>query len=391
VVTGVGADRLRDGEPVEPGTTAAAQVAEMVALLRENLVVEPLKKTTLIRVVYRSPDPELSATVLQQLATLYLAKHLEVHRPKGAHTFFAQQTDRFEGELEAARGRLTEFVQDENVVSATVEQTAALERLGALQAAHAAVTADIADAGRRLATLEAEAKSTPARQVTQISNVGNVETLRNLNQQILTLDITRNEMLQKFTPTYPPVMRIDEQLTQLRAALAEVERTPLRDETTDQNPTSNWLQTELARVRSERAGLVGKSAEIQRSIAEHTALARRLEGQSLRQDELKRQVKSAEDTFDLYARKQEEARVSDALDTTRIANVAVAEPASTPQAPIARRRPLIALLALFAAVIAGIGGGYVMHLMTPRFHTPDDVVGILGVPVLGSVPREANR
>src|SRR5580704_5418261 len=47
-----------------------ARLARAVQSLDERLVVEPLKKTTLIRIAYTSRDPELSARVLQSLASL---------------------------------------------------------------------------------------------------------------------------------------------------------------------------------------------------------------------------------------------------------------------------------------------------------------------------------
>ena len=44
-------------------------------------------------------------------------------------------------------------------------------------------------------------------------------------------------------------------------------------------------------------------------------------------------MKTAEDNYLLYQKKQEEARISDALDRTRIANVVVAEAADGADVP----------------------------------------------------------
>ena len=74
-------DRLRG-----TSTTAQTRLARSVQTLENRIVVDPLKKTALIRVAYMSRDPELSARVLQTLATLYQEKHAAVHRPAGTFT-----------------------------------------------------------------------------------------------------------------------------------------------------------------------------------------------------------------------------------------------------------------------------------------------------------------
>ena len=51
------------------------------------------------------------------------------------------------------------------------------------------------------------------------------------------------------------------------------------------------------------------------------------------QDDLVRDVKTAEDNYLLYLRKREEARISDALDSKRIVNVSIAEAATVPALP----------------------------------------------------------
>src|SRR5881628_2959390 len=63
-----------------PASGQEMQVLRAVKSLERNLKVEPLKKTTLIKVTYVSNDPQLSVSVLGTLLRLYLEKHLEVHR-----------------------------------------------------------------------------------------------------------------------------------------------------------------------------------------------------------------------------------------------------------------------------------------------------------------------
>src|SRR6185369_9352448 len=78
--------RLRLHE--EAATDETTRTLRAVRELENRLDVEPLKKTKLIRVSYQSPDPQLSAKVLQTLIGFYMEKHLQVHRLPGALGFF---------------------------------------------------------------------------------------------------------------------------------------------------------------------------------------------------------------------------------------------------------------------------------------------------------------
>jgi uncharacterized protein involved in exopolysaccharide biosynthesis len=178
---------------------------------------------------------------------------------------------------------------------------------------------------------------------------------------------------------------VETELRQLRDALAETERDPLRDETTDRNPTYEWLTSERARVRAEHDALEARAAAIRRTVAEYHERASHLDEQNLQQQELLRAVKTAEENLLLYQRKQEEARISDELDRTRIANVSLAEPPGVPQTSRSSR-PTILLGGAFAALAFSLAGAYTRHALNPHFRTPDEVRRVLDIPVLASLP-----
>jgi uncharacterized protein involved in exopolysaccharide biosynthesis len=327
--------------------------------------------------------------VLDRLAAIYLEKHLEVHRPAGAHAFVTVQASRLQRELRAAEGRLREFSEREGVVSAADQKASVLQRLSEVEATLAATEASIADATRRLSSVRDETAATPDRQVTQVRNVANVELIRQLRSSILALDIKRNEMLQKFTGEYPPLRRMTEELEEMQAALAETERVPLQDETTDRNPAYQWLRNEAARVRTERDALQSRASTLQRTIADYRARAQRLEGIELQQHELLRTLKATEEEYLLYRRKEEEARISDALDQTRIANVAIADPPAVPQSPVPTHRGLVLLGGLVVAIVSSFGVAWLLNAVDPRFRTAKEVYDVLDVPVLASLPAGA--
>ena len=103
---------------------------------------------------------------------------------------------------------------------------------------------------------------------------------------------------------------------------------------------------------------------------------------------MERQKKTEEDNYLLYKRKQEEARISNALDRSRILNVAIAEPAAVPDLP-ARSRVFTLLIGLLAAIAASVASATTAEYLNPSLKSPVDVVEYLDVPVLASITPRA--
>jgi uncharacterized protein involved in exopolysaccharide biosynthesis len=112
----------------------------------------------------------------------------------------------------------------------------------------------------------------------------------------------------------------------------------------------------------------------------------RLDQLSITQQDLQREVKAAESNYLLYLAKREQERTSNALDVTRIANVAIAVPPTIPALPVLSW-PMVILTALVLALILSIGLAYAVDYFDPSFHTPEQLVEDLGIPVVVAFPR----
>ena len=381
------AERLRDvasGAHSTPQTRMARSVQE----LSNRLIVEPLKKTTMIRVAYASGDPALSARVLQALSTLYQEKHASVHRPAGAFGFFDQQASRYRGELAAAETRLTNFDAEENVVAPAVQKQMVLAQLSQFETemAQDRTTADSDLA--KLKELRSQTKAGPERQTTQIRKAGNAELLAQLEGTLLSLELKRSEMLVKYAPTYPPVREVETQIEETRSAIEQARRTPVEEITTDRAPSQDWIAVEVAKTDSERVQMDARAAGAARLAHHYEDVAQQLDRKGALQDDLIRDVKSAEDNYLLYVRKREEARISDALDSQHIVNVSIAEAPSIPALPTLRLGWLF-LGSLFAASGLSIGTAYAVDRLDPSFRTADELHRYLEVKVLASIPARS--
>jgi uncharacterized protein involved in exopolysaccharide biosynthesis len=359
---------------------------DVVQALQENLRITPIRRTAFIKVAYHAPEPATAVRVLSEVARLYPEKHLALHRPPGAYEFFTAQAEQFQQQLNEAEARLKEFGRQQNVVTAEVEKQTTLQRLGEFEAALQQTHGAVADATKRIAHLETEVVTTPARQTTAIRTSENRELVRELKSRIFELEVKYADLLRKFTPTYPRVIDVEQELSQARSALERAEQSPLTEETTDQNPTHQWLDGELARVKAERAASVARAAALTTSVAVYRAKARELDDKATMQQDLMRAMKSAEENYLLYRRKQEEARISNALDRTRILDVAIAEAPTLPSTPAGVSSLVLLVLGAVTAIVIGTCTAYLLDYLSPYFRTPEEIESALEIPVLASLP-----
>ncbi len=365
----------------------ALRIPKAVRKLSKELNVEPVKKSDLIEVIYASRDPELAARVLNTLGNLYLAKHLAVHRPPGEFNFFQQQAAQYRKSLAALEVRLADFGRTQGVVAAQAERDIALQKVNEFDAALGQTQAAIAGTAERIRALQAELALTPPRLSTQVRT--SPQLLEQLKSALLTLELKRTELLGKFEPGYPLVQEVEAQIAQTRSAITAAEKAPVHEDTTDQNPTYQWLSGELAKAKADLSTLQASAAATARLVRAYRDKIQFLDQKGFAQQDLIRAAKAEEANYLLYLNKQEEARISDALDSKRISNVVIAEAATVPALP-AHSPGLFILLGGLLAIVVSAGSAFASDYLDPSFRTPDEVQEFLDVPVLAALPENAH-
>jgi uncharacterized protein involved in exopolysaccharide biosynthesis len=389
VVKEAGLDRLPQrerwyrgyGEPPTPELRASDAVAD----LGRKLEITLPKKSNVITVRYKAADPAVARKVLDALCQLYLEKHLSVHRPAGQFEFFAAQAARYKRELGEAEGRLADFPRKNGTVAGQIELEAAVRRSVDLRLAKQETQRSIQETDSRIKFLESQLAKTPSRITTAVRKADNGGLVMQLRGTLLTLEHKRTELVKKFQPTYREVREVDEQIAQTRTALEEAVAAPIHDETTDRDQTYEWMRAELARARTELGGLRVRDASLVRTIGESEQHARQVNATALQQQDLVRTAKGLEENYQLYLRKREEARISDALDKSRILNVSIAQRPTTPARPT-RSAWVFAVAGVLAAIIVSLGSAFVFEYLDRSLRNASEVQRYLSIPVLAVLP-----
>lgn len=367
---------------------SAQRVERMARRLAKKLQVEPVKKTNLIAVSYAADDPQTAAKVLQTVEKAYLEKHMEVHRPLGEQRFFEQQTSESRRQLEDWKKKLTLFTEQHGAIAAAEQRDLTLQKWSEMDAGYRQTKIDLTETQQRVWELESQLKKLPERTTTQVRVADNPELMKALKSSLLDLQLKRTGLLTKFEPSHRLVQEVDQQIAQAQATIASENALPVKDETTDKDAQYEWAKSELQRMQVQLRGLQAREAATGAQQAAYQTLARRLGEDAITQDDLLSSEKAAEDNYLLYVKKQEEARMDDALDEGGIVNVAIAEHPVAPALPVWSTWAVLAI-GLAAAGAAGTGAAFSADYLDPAFRTPEDVVAYLHSPVLASLPRKA--
>jgi uncharacterized protein involved in exopolysaccharide biosynthesis len=358
---------------------------QTVRRLAARLQVTGVRKANLITVSYPSSNPVEAAAILRALSNAYLERHQHLQRPSGEFNFFEQQADQARVTLEQAELALMEFTHRNSVVDAPLQRDATLQKLSELQASSGQTAIQIQESTQREHELQAKLDTSAARMTTQVRISDNPQLLEKLKSSLLDLQLKRTELLTKFQPSYRLVQEVDEQITEAKQAIATEELTPLRDETTDQDPTHEWTRAELLKTQVDLRSLQSRAQAINSVLARFQQTAQRLGDRAIEQDALLRDLKTAEQKYLLYANKREEARIGDAMDSGGILDVTIAEPPTVPALP-AHSMSFFLFVGLVLAGASGSGIALVADYTSPAFRTPEEVTACLDVPVLASLP-----
>jgi uncharacterized protein involved in exopolysaccharide biosynthesis len=357
------------------------------AKLGNDLRIEPVKKSFIISVTYPSSDPQLAAHVLNTLGDLYLAKHAAVHRPSNATDFFDREAEQHRKTMEDAESRLAEFNRDSGLVTSQSEKDSTVPKLAEFELNMRETQAAIPAAQEHVQALEGLLEKTPPRITTQLHTSDNGALMQQLKSSLVSLEQQRVDLTNKYAPGDRMVLEVDTQIAQVKAAIDAQGKAPLREETTDQNPTYEFLRQEFARAKSDLATLKAKaqsSAEVDRTYRQ-TLVDR--DQKQLQQEALLRDVKTAEGNYLLYLSKKQEAHIADAFDKNRILNVSIAQPATIPYLPT-NPVPLTLVVGWLVACLLSMGVVFVQEHLDPEVRNPQLIEKYLDVPILAQLPSQ---
>jgi capsular exopolysaccharide synthesis family protein len=360
-----------------PSPERRAQLERRAAgIVLANLVVSPVRASSLVEISFSSPDPALSAKVANAFAESFIASNLARRFDASAYArkFLEDRLTQVRSKLEESERALVNYASRERIInldspgakspgSAEGEgQSLAAADLNALNAALAAAKAERVSAEARFA----EAQRGGGLSLPQTLQDPASTALRGARAD---LSAQYSKLLQQYKPDYPSMIALKQQIGELDRQLAG---------------TAGGIVSSL---RNEYAVANKRESELQRQVDQLKDNVLDLRRRSIQYNIFQRDADTNRTLYDGLLQRYKEVGISGGIGTN---NVSVVDPALVPGGPFTPKPMLNITLGLIVGLLLGGMAAFLLEQLDESIIAPDDLENKLGTPLLGNIPRVAN-
>jgi polysaccharide chain length determinant protein (PEP-CTERM system associated) len=380
-----------------------AQQEALVENLMKTVEIKSTGRDNLYSLNYVDADKDKAKRVIQSMVSIFVESSLGASRKDtdSAKVFLDEQIKTYESKLEEAEARLKDFRlrnldmqtgDGKDSASRLVEVTQTLEN-AKLQLREAE---QARDAARK--QMELQKAGSPADAATQgvlqesAVSVATPEIDARLEAQRRNLD----SLMQRFTERHPDVVstrRLIAELEKQKAKeVAELRRAAIAMPATGGNlgAAANLAVQELARMLAtsevQVAALRARVSEYQTRHAQAKALTRTSPQIEAEAAQLNRDYAIVKKNYeDLVSRRQSAVMSGDLDMASGVVDFRLIDPPRVSPRPVSPNRMVLLLLALGAAVAAGMATAFIASQVRPVFDDVQQLRASTGLPLLGVV------
>lgn len=329
-------------------------------------------------------DPIVAQRVLKSWIRIYLDERTTVLGRKPLVTFYEAKVRDSDQQIESAKGLLRSRLMAIDGTSAQERLDALTKRLNDLNTRRAEIAAE------RTALLNgigyaSQQTGSLAKETVSERELGNSPTWQALSTQLADLKRQRADALRIFKDTAPTIVALNESITTLEAQLKTEDRVLQRSE----RRTPNELNTTMARNQLEKSmrlrELDALRVSFDKEVAQLEVVRRKVLETEPELARLEQALAVAEKSRGLYLDSLEKARIDQALDESRINNIAQIQEASLNPSRSSPKSLLLLLLALPAGGLVGLAVVYLCAMFDQRIHDGGRFEERFGVPLWTAV------
>ena len=360
-----------------------------VQALNQRLKVSPVDNSNLIRLTFKANDPAYATKVLDLLVSEYLEQYARLRTNPGAVQFFQTQVDTLGRELREAEDAKQTLEQKYGVSRLDI-QTDIYLRAAATREVQLQTARSDADGLREKVRILREQLAKMPEKVQSSEEVRVNPVQDSMRAKLLELELQRNRFLQLYTDQDRRVQDVEREIALLRQRLSTEPNVEFARESYGLNPARAPLQLELVTAETQLLATAIRAKSLEHDIQEGEARLDQVGRATYDRQRLERKVKMLEDSYLVYAKKYDEARISNAMDQNRIVNIAVVEPINIAAKPGVKGQSALELALLGAAfgLVLGVGGAFGREYLDRTFSTEASVQRELKLPLLGSIPED---
>ena len=362
-----------------------------------QFVIEPLQVsnipgTDVLRISYKSPDPEKAAAIVNQVMNAYIAINIEANRTeaKSAREFIEAQLPKTEAAVEKEERALRRFKQENEIIDLKQEASAIVDILRTLDNQIASIEAQLVEVATQTQALGDQLGSSLAANVDAVAlsqAEGVQDVLRDLQavQSELAVEQTR------YRAGHPTVEALKRQETALSNLLQErigqvigagqaVATGTLEVGTLQQSLTEQLIQFELQQL-----GLEQRLTQLRQTRQNYQARIAVFPDLERTQGALERRQLTARSTYEALLLRLQEVQVA---ENQLVENARIIENAVIPESAVGGKKKLIVAAGAVSGALLAIALAFLLDLIDRSVKTIQDAQELLGYPLLGLLPEE---
>lgn len=352
---------------------------------------------------FRGQEPRSSQAVTEALASKYVSAQTKAAGEEATLTkgFFDERVNEQKKKLDDIDMRRLRAMQ-QNITSLPSQTQALVGQLAGLREEQKARITEIGRLNDQIAYLNRIAsdlaKSTSQdveAVIAQMQDPKSTSAYAELTRTKAALEAQKQDLALTFKPAAPEMRSVQKQLDEIQRQMNEmveehkkkVEETRTRLENR-LDPRVNSYKGEVVRLQNEIKRQQSLLDRVERDIISVGATINSVPNTEVQLEAIQREYQTEKAIYDQMVEQQNRAEIgSEVASRAQGESIAVIDPASLPQQPVAPNRPalvLVGVLAGFAVGVALAAAFEVPRLLTVQ--TADDAAHYTGLPVLVTVP-----
>ncbi len=390
---------------------------QIVELMRTDITIQSLenpdqqqKGPNAFTISYVGSDPEVVEEVTSRLTSLFINEDLESQQELNVTTtaFLQTQLDAAQVDLATKEQRLRDFKMS-NLGELPEQQQGNLQILNGLQMQLQTTNAALARANEQQAYLQsllAQYQNLTAATGSSSPTSTGLSPLETARAELNHLQTERTTLLGTFSPEYPDVKKINREIAETKALIAQLQSakppasastspTTAQPATTD--TTMVQLNSQLKENQLEIANDTAQAKQLQTQIDEYQHRVNLTPVREQQLTDLLRDYDLAKKNYDdLYANKTQSALATNLQKDQQGQQFRLIDPPNLPSKPFTPNRLKIALGGLGFGIALGLGLAFLMESRDASLHSEKQLRAQFDMPIVLAVPlvtvdREKNR
>ena len=367
------------------GTKGWNPMDAAVGTFERSLKITGIRKSNVILVTFQHRDPKIAAGTLKLLVDAFKEKHLALHsNPQSS--FISTQLSTFENKLKESEKDLQAYQQANKVYSLEEQRSLLLKQRTDLDIGYKLARNAISELRNKIAATKAQlayisknnARYTPTERDRIVTDARTKQ---------LELQLKEQDLRRKYTEDNRLVVAAKKEVELVTKYLKEQEE-GISSKVKTGNPVYQTMETDLFRAQGELNSQVARAESLSGQLKQLDREIAQLDSSEIKMQTMKREVAINEKNYKTYADRQEEARLSEAMNRLKLSNISIIQPAEIPSQPLGSNNMVKLVVGALFGLLSGFGCAYLLERTAQTFADPESVEKYLGVPVLLTIPNK---